>query len=56
VLSEVQIAKCEITPSICTTGRDLHLSFRKYGLFSLTVEVSGFMGYQLHVEGVVLYF
>jgi len=38
------------------TGRCLHQSFRNYGLFSLHVEVSGFLDYQLHVEGVVLYF
>jgi len=38
------------------TGRYLQQSFRNYGLFSSPAEVSGFLEYQIHVEGVVLYF
>jgi hypothetical protein len=38
------------------TGRYQHQSFRSWGLFSSTAEVSGFLQYQLHVERIVLYF
>jgi len=38
------------------TGRCWQQSFWNYGLFLPTAEVSGFLEYQIHVEGIVLCF
>jgi hypothetical protein len=37
-------------------GRYKHQSIWKWELFSSTADVSGFLEYQLHVEGIVLYY
>jgi hypothetical protein len=38
------------------TGMYDHQSWWNVGIFSLPAEVMGFLEYELHIEGIVLYF
>ena len=55
MLSEVQIAKYEITVPVCMLeGADT--SVGNLGLLSSLAEVLGFLKYELHIIGIVLHF
>jgi len=54
VLSDVQITKCEITVSVCILeGTDSRASGIRGYCISSSAEISGFLEFQLHVEGII---
>jgi len=52
----MQITKCEITVPVCILEGANTRTSGMWGLLSSSAEVSGFLEYQLYVEGIVVYF